>query len=57
MIFVCPKCKEKLNICDTGAAVCPNRHSYDRAKEGYYNLLLSRGGGTHGDNAEMVEAR
>jgi len=57
MIFTCPKCKQKLNICDTGAAVCPSGHSYDRAREGYYNLLLSRGGGTHGDNADMVKAR
>lgn len=57
MIFTCPKCKEKLNILSTGTAVCPSGHSYDRAREGYYNLLLSRGGGTHGDNADMVKAR
>ena len=57
MLFVCPKCREKLNITDGGRAVCARGHSYDRAKEGYYNLLLGQGGGTHGDNAEMVAAR
>ncbi len=55
MLFVCPKCSEKLNIEDT-RAVCKNGHSFDRAREGYYNLLLG-GGGTHGDNREMVKAR
>jgi 23S rRNA (guanine745-N1)-methyltransferase len=36
--------------------VCSRNHSFDRAKEGYFNLLLSVGG-IHGDNKEMVEAR
>ena len=57
MDFICPKCSEKLNISDTGAAVCPSGHSYDRSKHGYYNLLLSAGGGAHGDNRAMVDAR
>ena len=48
---------EKLRITKEGAAVCKNGHSYDRAKEGYYNLLLSSSGSVHGDNAEMVTAR
>ena len=56
MKFICPKCQEKLNIED-GRAVCKNGHSYDRAKGGYYNLLLSQKGGTHGDNKEMILAR
>ena len=56
MIFVCPKCKEKLNMRD-GGAICANGHSFDRSRYGYYNLLLSSTGGTHGDNAEMVAAR
>ena len=46
----------KLNI-SGGSAVCGAGHSYDRSKHGYFNLLLSSSGGTHGDNAEMVEAR
>lgn len=56
MLFICPKCKEKLNI-EEGRAVCSNNHSYDRSRYGYYNLLLGQSGGTHGDNREMVEAR
>ena len=56
MRFVCPKCGEKLNILD-GRCACVNGHSYDRARGGYYNLLLGNTGGTHGDNKEMVLAR
>ncbi|MBR2342679.1 MAG: methyltransferase domain-containing protein [Clostridia bacterium] len=56
MIFICPICQEALRE-SGGAAVCPRGHSFDRAREGYYNLLLGQGAGTHGDNAEMVRAR
>ena len=56
MDFACPKCKGKL-IPFGNSKKCENGHSYDRAKAGYYNLLLGVGGGVHGDNAEMVEAR
>ena len=56
MLFLCPKCKKELNIID-GTCRCTEGHSYDRAKGGYYNLLLGSSGGTHGDNREMVEAR
>ena len=57
MKFICPKCSAKLNISDGGSAVCPMRHSYDKSRFGYYNLLLSNTAGTHGDNREMIEAR
>ena len=56
MNFVCPKCHGALTVCD-GVAKCQSGHSYDRAKAGYFNLLLSSSGGTHGDNREMIEAR
>lgn len=56
MNFVCPKCAMPL-VEDGVCAKCENGHAYDRAKAGYYNLLLSSAGGTHGDNREMVEAR
>ena len=56
MDFVCPKCKGEITL-DGNTKKCKNNHCYDRAKAGYYNLLLGAGGGTHGDNAEMVEAR
>ncbi len=57
MLFVCPKCAGKLNIKVSGAAACDRGHSYDRSRFGYYNLLLSESGGTHGDNKDMVAAR
>ncbi len=57
MLFVCPKCYEKLNITNSGAAVCKKGHSYDKSRFGYYNLLLSEKGGIHGDNKEMISAR
>lgn len=55
MLFVCPKCKRKLNR-DLARVVCEAGHSFDMSKEGYVNLLIGRGG-LHGDNAEMVLAR
>ncbi|MBO5908513.1 MAG: methyltransferase domain-containing protein [Clostridia bacterium] len=55
MSFICPNCGEKLNK-DVRRLVCSRGHSFDRAKEGYYNLLLSAGG-VHGDNKEMVLSR
>lgn len=57
MFFICPKCSGELNISESGAAACPKGHSYDKSRFGYYNLLLSERGGTHGDNKEMVMAR
>lgn len=57
MNFVCPKCAGKLNISNTGTAICQNGHCYDRSKYGYYNLLMSNESGVHGDNQEMVKAR
>ncbi len=56
MLFICPKCKKSLTE-EKARCVCPEGHSYDRARGGYYNLLLSGSGGVHGDNKEMVIAR
>ena len=56
MDFACPKCKGEL-VLDAHTKKCKNNHCFDRAKAGYYNLLLGVSGGIHGDNAEMVEAR
>ncbi len=57
MKFVCPKCASPLFLDESGNAKCKQNHTYDKARAGYYNLMLSSVGGTHGDNAEMVEAR
>ncbi|WP_294411427.1 putative RNA methyltransferase [uncultured Ruminococcus sp.] len=57
-VFICPVCGEKLEI--TGNTyLCSKGHSFDRAKSGYVNLLLSKhiGKTVHGDNKLMVQAR
>ena len=56
MHFCCPNCGGKLNISDK-VALCERGHSFDRARGGYYNLLVGNTGGVHGDNKEMVLAR
>ncbi len=57
MDFVCPICGGALALVNGTTKRCPLGHSFDKARAGYYNLLAARGGGTHGDNREMVEAR
>lgn len=57
-IFTCPVCGELLSLSDR-SYVCRERHSFDRAKSGYVNLLISKhnGAAVHGDNKLMVQAR
>ncbi len=58
MDFVCPICGgEFLPYSNGGARRCAMGHSFDRARTGYYNLLVGASGGNHGDNREMVLAR
>ena len=38
MELICPVCGEKLNRLDRSYR-CPNRHSFDIARQGYVNLL------------------
>lgn len=57
MKFVCPKCSSAFRFGDGGALICERGHSYDRSRDGYYNLLLSGSGGIHGDNKAMIAAR
>ena len=56
MKLICPKCKSKFTVFEN-LIRCENGHCFDRAREGYYNLLLASSGGVHGDNKEMVDAR
>lgn len=58
MILACPVCGECLGISDR-SYICPSRHSFDIARSGYVNLLLSKhiGKAVHGDNRLMVQAR
>ncbi len=57
-LLMCPVCKAALVQSESGFE-CENRHSFDRAKEGYINLLLAnqKSSKTPGDSAEMLMAR
>ncbi len=57
-MLICPICREPLHATDSGLA-CANRHSFDRARQGYYNLLpvQHKNSRDPGDNQAMVEAR
>lgn len=56
--LICPVCEQSLSWGDR-TCVCPKSHSFDLAKEGYLNLLLSnlRRSKHPGDNADTVQAR
>ncbi len=56
--LVCPVCEQLLSWGDR-VCLCAQGHSFDVAKEGYLNLLLShcRRSKHPGDNADMVLAR
>ena len=58
MQLVCPNCGEKLEKQDK-AFVCPNRHSFDIARQGYVNLLTvqQKHSLTPGDTREQVLSR
>lgn len=54
MNFICPICSLPLTL-EERSYKCENRHCFDRAKQGYVNLLTH--GGDHGDNRAMIRAR
>lgn len=55
--FICPVCKSKMFNLENSLR-CLLGHSFDKAKEGYVNLLLKNASGKrHGDDKLMVEAR
>lgn len=58
MIWQCPKCSLVLNS-NGKSLVCVQGHSYDRAKQGYTNLLLANQKSSldPGDNETMMNAR
>lgn len=58
MSLICPLCQLALTATDNGLS-CANRHSFDRARQGYYNLLpvQHKKSLDPGDNGPMVEAR
>ena len=57
-MIICPVCKKEL-IKNEKTYRCENNHSFDMAKQGYLNLLLSnqKHSKTPGDDKEMVISR
>jgi 23S rRNA (guanine745-N1)-methyltransferase len=58
-VFACPHCNLPLQL-ESLCARCSNGHSFDRAKEGYFNLLRAGrlpASSTPGDTAESLGAR
>ena len=58
MVWMCPHCTQPLEACESGL-FCVNGHRFDRAREGYVNLLpVQHKRSKHpGDNVEMVRGR
>lgn len=56
MQIKCPICNNELVKIEKTCR-CINNHSYDMAKEGYFNLLKKQGGKDFGDSKDMVKAR
>jgi len=54
--LICPVCRQPL-FAQTRAFRCPAGHCFDRAKEGYLNLLLGKKPKFAGDDAAMLQAR
>ncbi|WP_419810611.1 putative RNA methyltransferase [Bacterioplanoides sp.] len=58
-LLICPVCQAPLSSDDHKHWRCTNNHSFDRARQGYLNLLLAhkKRSKAPGDDAEMVAAR
>ncbi len=58
MKLICPICREELGPGD-GGLICGNRHSFDRARQGYVNLLTvqQKHSLAPGDTREQVLSR
>lgn len=57
-MLICPVCRKSLEINEKSAS-CSEGHSFDRAKEGYINLLTGnkKSGSLIGDNKDMAKSR
>lgn len=57
-MLACPVCRSAMTV-ETTRLACSNGHHFDRAREGYVNLLGPKEGRgrDHGDDAAMVAAR
>lgn len=57
--LLCPVCREGLGYGQGSSRtlVCPEGHSFDAARQGYFNFLVGKGTAFEADTAEMVAAR
>ncbi|AXJ11148.1 putative RNA methyltransferase [Arthrobacter sp. PM3] len=57
--LLCPVCRGNLRYGDGGTRnlVCGTGHSFDAAKQGYFNFLVGKGTVFEADSADMVAAR
>ena len=57
--LLCPVCRSRLGVSDTAgrSLLCPGGHSFDAAKQGYFNFLVGKGTVFEADTADMVAAR
>jgi 23S rRNA (guanine745-N1)-methyltransferase len=57
-MLICPVCTQPLVRVEKSLS-CENKHCFDQAKQGYFNLLLNpaKKSNQPGDNNEMVQAR
>ncbi|MFF2317179.1 methyltransferase domain-containing protein [Arthrobacter sp. NPDC058097] len=62
-VLLCPVCRQDLEAVHDGATgrvralACRERHSFDAARQGYFNMLVGKGTAFEPDTAEMVAAR
>ncbi|RWR03808.1 23S rRNA methyltransferase [[Pantoea] beijingensis] len=58
MLYLCPLCQQPL-VLQHASWCCSNQHQFDRAKEGYVNLLpvQHKRSKQPGDSVEMMQAR
>lgn len=60
--LLCPVCRNRFEPPAAGAGYqgrlrCPSGHSFDAARQGYFNLLVGKGTAFEADSAAMVESR
>jgi 23S rRNA (guanine745-N1)-methyltransferase len=57
-MLACPVCQSALTLNGKNLS-CENNHSFDQARQGYFNLLLNtaKNSQSPGDNAAMVKSR
>jgi 23S rRNA (guanine745-N1)-methyltransferase len=55
--LLCPVCRSRLGAGGGRTLLCPAGHSFDAARQGYFNFLVGKGTVFEADAADMVAAR